>query len=129
MQKWEHRWEFVFLDQGEYILVHGKKQLMGYRVWDYLSSLGKEGWELVSVAPQIGDINPMTGKSSTGIASLMDMAIAGPRVTTMTQHRAGTVGFFFWYKRPLEIIRCSVCNSEITSDSQFCTKCGSKLIG
>lgn len=94
---------------------------MGYRVRDYLSSLGKEGWELVSVAPQIGDLNPMKGKSAA-VASLMDFAIAGPRVTTISQHRAGTVGYFFWFKRPMEIINCPVCKAELINAKFFLYK-------
>lgn len=102
IQKWQHLWEFVFLNDGEYTLIVDKNNVLtGRAVWDYLASLGKYGWELISVAPQIGDTNPQKGKSSTLAASLMDFAIAGPRVTTMTQHMTGTTGYFFWYKRPM----------------------------
>jgi hypothetical protein len=101
IQKWEHRWEFVFLEEGEYVLYTYNGKTTGRAVWDFLASLGKDGWELVSVAPQIGDTNPQRGKSSNVMASLFDFAIAGPRVTTMSQHMTGTTGYFFWYKRPM----------------------------
>lgn len=128
IQKWEHRWEFVFLDEGEYVLVVNDTELTGRAVWNYLASLGKKGWELVSVAPQIGDTNPQRGKASTVIGGLFDFAIAGPRLTPATQHKTGTTGYFFWYKRPIRMIHCPICNAELLYDSVFCTKCGSKIV-
>jgi hypothetical protein len=100
MQKWEHRWEFVGLDNdNSYVIRAQKRSYNGSDAWDYLAKLGKDGWELVSVASQIGDINPQKGKKASAMASLLDVAIAGPRVTTMTQHKTGTA----YYKEQVKI--------------------------
>ncbi len=119
-QKWEHRWEFVLIDEGEYILLVGNRELTGRNVWDHLASLGREGWELVSVAPQIGDTNP----NKQEIIESESVAL----VTVRRRYMTGTTGYFFWYKRPIRTIHCPVCNAALLSDSVFCTKCGSKLV-
>jgi hypothetical protein len=111
IQKWEHRWEFVFLDDGEYVLLVGKNRLSGRGVWDHLASLGRNGWELVSVAPQIGDTNPAKRDKAAAFMNMFDMAMAGPRITPLTQHKTGTTGYFFWYKRPLATIQCPTCKA------------------
>jgi hypothetical protein len=127
IQKWEHHWEFVFLDEGEYVLLVGNRKLTGKNVWNHLASLGKDGWELVSIAPQIGDTNPAKRDKATMFMNAFDLAMAGPRLTPLTQHKTGTTGYFFWYKRPLATIQCPTCKAVFLSDSLFCTICGSKL--
>jgi hypothetical protein len=79
IQKWEHRWEVVFLEAEEYVIIVGERELTGHYVWNYLASLGKDNWESVSVVPQMGDTNPNKRSTSTAMASMMDFAIAAKR--------------------------------------------------
>jgi len=99
IQKWQYRWEFAYLYEGAYTLKVGNKELSGKDAWDYLASLGMEGWELVSVTSHIGAVNEE--KSTVG-KTLLSAAVMGPLVTTMAQNKSGTIGYFFWYKRPMQ---------------------------
>ena len=123
--RWEFEWIFVELDSGRPVIEKGDLFLEGNRAWDHIMSMGKSGWELVSVVQAIGDISKKD--TSTKVASLFDFAMAGPRVTPATQHRAATVGYFFWFKRPLLVLPCSLCGAEILSCDKFCQKCGEKV--
>ena len=98
MKKWEYAMVFVTLDtKGEWTMRLGTDTLKWEGIYNYFDSLGTDGWELVSVVSHIGDTNPQQRGSSVSqeFANLM----VGPGVTTMTQHKAGTIGYLFAFKR------------------------------
>lgn len=91
MQSWEYTWERIWWRRAgvlsgsaHYELKHGDKHprsrlepghtLKNEDVWDYINKLGKEGWELVSVIPEIQS-------SSTDHHQQMDIVL--------------------WFKRPI----------------------------
>ena len=91
---------FVSIDtNGEWTMRLGTNTLKWEGIYNYFNSLGTDGWELVSVVSHIGDTNPLQAEAGVGreFANLM----VGPGVTTMTQHKAGTTGYLFSFKREI----------------------------
>jgi len=106
MQKWEHRWEYLYLSNNEFTLNNKDLPypLANDRAFDWLAKLGKMGWELVNVVPQIGDMRTAveTKTAGEGVGEALGRLFAGPGVSHLTQHLTGTIAYFFWFKRPLE---------------------------
>lgn len=79
MQRWEYMWKRIWwkggLFSGHYELKFGDNTLEDNEIWDYLDKKGQEGWELVSVVPEI------QGHGATG---------------------SSTDGYMLWFKRPVE---------------------------
>jgi hypothetical protein len=92
-----------------------------------INALGKSGWELVNVVEEIGNERD-ENKNGKAIATLLDFAIAGPRVTTATQHKAVTLGYYLWFKRPYEPKVCPNCKTENSLEDTFCYQCGTKIV-
>jgi len=55
---------------------------------------------LVSVVSTIGDTYPQ--QTDTGVGSEFANLMVGPGVTTITQHKAGTIGYLFSCKREID---------------------------
>ncbi len=79
MQRWEYKWIHIWWKSGvlsgHYELKFSDKTLKDQEVWDYVDELGKKGWELVSVIPEI------VGHGASG---------------------SSTDGYMMWFKRPVE---------------------------
>ena len=90
MPQWEFKaLEICFDEKVPYGLELGPSVRELQKPWEYLASLGKAGWELVSVAPI------MSSKRKGGIAD---------RLVEMDPHY-GTVmvGYSLWFKRPVAV--------------------------
>jgi tetratricopeptide (TPR) repeat protein len=127
MNKWEYLKIHIMLEQGIILFYKAKRLLKEDDVTDYITSLGKEGWELVNVVEEIGN-ERVENKESKAIAGLFDLAIAGPRVTAQNQHKAVTLGYYLWFKRLFEPKLCNKCKTENNASDMFCKQCG-ELIG
>ena len=127
MNKWEYLRIYVICKQGTLLLNKAKRWLKDDEISNYLSSLGKAGWELVNVVEEIGGERKENQDGSV-VAGLLDLAIAGPRVTTQNQHRAVTLGYHFWFKRLFEPKLCDNCKTENNISDMFCRQCG-EIIG
>ena len=98
MKKWEYFMAFVSINSnGEWSMRLGSDTLKWEGIHNYFNSIGEQGWELITVTSHIGDTNPQQNTAKT--QKFMDAMIAGPRVTTMTQHITGTNGYLFSFKR------------------------------
>jgi len=128
MKKWEYLELHLVLEQGKLYLYQPPKIFKGEEVVNYINTLGKEGWELINAVEETGN-ERSDNKEGQAIASLLDLAIAGPRVTNMTQHRAVTLGYFLWFKRAYEPKICKNCKAENSSADMYCNRCGTKLDG
>jgi hypothetical protein len=126
MQKWEYKKLFVMLEEGKLFLLHSGKIVQDQEVLEFINSLGKVGWELVNIVDEIGNERPRN-KTGKLVASLFDFAIAGPRVTPMTQYRTVTLGYHLWFRRPYEPKVCKKCKAENNFEDSFCRQCGTKL--
>ena len=99
MKKWEYYFLFVTISpEGKWRMKYGSEILDWNGIRHCFSELGQSGWELVNIVSQIGDMNPDKGPS---VGKAVDLFMAGPRVNTMTEHKAGTVGYLFAFKREI----------------------------
>jgi len=97
-------------NDGKYYMQVEGTALTGDQILDYINQEGEAGWELISVVQKIGNeifYDPKAQKKaekSAGeiLGNLFTGMMAGPVVTPSTQHRAATIGYWFWFKRTKE---------------------------
>ena len=52
MQKWEYMWMYMASEKGQQVFIANGERLQEQTYAGALNSLGKDGWELVSIIPQ-----------------------------------------------------------------------------
>ena len=79
MRRWEYTRRLIWWKGGilssAYELKTGGRTLKDQEVWNHIDDLGREGWELVSVTPEI------KGHGASG---------------------SSTDGYMMWFKRPID---------------------------
>jgi hypothetical protein len=99
MQKWEYtRIYIVITPDFGFMTKVGSEILAGEKVWEYINSLGQEGWEMVNVVERIGNEPQLEGVAQR-VGNLFNAMMVGPTLTLGTQHKAVTLGYFYHFKR------------------------------
>ena len=99
MQKWEYLTIYVVITPDfKFLTQVGSEVISDNKVFEFINSLGQDGWELVNVVERIG--NEPSGLSGAQTAGALFGAMAmGQSTLTVTQHKAVTVGYFYHFKR------------------------------
>jgi len=111
MQHWEYKRLFMYAsNDGKYYMKGSENTITGKQILEYINQIGDEGWELVTVTQKVGNEifydseKDKKAEKSTGqsFADLFTGMMAGPAVTSSSQYKSATIGYWFWFKRPKE---------------------------